>query len=91
MKGALLVPPTSRLSHTGESGAARTYGLDPTGRALHRNDSWERPVDAVTFLNGPITMAGNLYLPADFDPEGSYAAIVTVHPGGGVKEQTAGL
>jgi hypothetical protein len=36
-------------------------------------------------------MAGNLYLPPGFDPDGSYAAIVTVHPGGGVKEQTAGL
>ncbi|MFE5506669.1 alpha/beta hydrolase [Amycolatopsis japonica] len=48
-------------------------------------------MEAITFPNGPITMAGNLYLPSDFDPKGSYAAIVTVHPGGGVKEQTAGL
>ncbi|GAB3150375.1 alpha/beta hydrolase [Amycolatopsis stemonae] len=48
-------------------------------------------MDAITFPNGPITMAGNLYLPEGFDPKGSYAAIVTVHPGGGVKEQTAGL
>jgi fermentation-respiration switch protein FrsA (DUF1100 family) len=46
-------------------------------------------VDAVTFPNGPISMAGNLYLPPDFDPKGSYAALVTMHPGGGV--QTAGL
>ncbi|WP_202035833.1 alpha/beta hydrolase [Streptomyces mexicanus] len=51
----------------------------------------ESSVEAITFPNGPITMAGNLCLPADFDPKGSYAAIVTVHPGGGVKEQTAGL
>ncbi|MEV6895560.1 alpha/beta hydrolase [Kribbella sp. NPDC051137] len=48
-------------------------------------------MQAITFPNGPINMAGNLYLPADFDPNGSCAAIVTVHPGGGVKEQTAGL
>jgi fermentation-respiration switch protein FrsA (DUF1100 family) len=48
-------------------------------------------MEAITFPDGPITMAGNLYFPADFDPQGSYAAIVTVHPGGGVKEQTAGL
>lgn len=46
---------------------------------------------AVTFPNGPITMAGNLFTPDDFDENGSYPAIVTVHPGGGVKEQTAGL
>jgi hypothetical protein len=48
-------------------------------------------MENVTFPNGPVTMAGNLYLPAGFDPNGSYAAVVTVHPGGGVKEQTAGL
>jgi uncharacterized protein len=48
-------------------------------------------MDAVTFPNGPISMADNLYLPPDFDAQGSYAALVTVHPGGGVKEQTAGL
>ncbi|MFE4548838.1 alpha/beta hydrolase [Streptomyces sp. NPDC056785] len=51
----------------------------------------EHSVEAITFPNGPISMAGNLYLPAGFDPRGSYAAVVTVHPGGGVKEQTAGL
>ncbi|MDQ0382512.1 alpha/beta hydrolase [Amycolatopsis thermophila] len=48
-------------------------------------------METITFPNGPISMAGNLYLPSDFDPEGSYPAVVTVHPGGGVKEQTAGL
>ncbi|MED4572703.1 alpha/beta hydrolase [Brevibacillus agri] len=36
-------------------------------------------------------MAGDLYLPARFDESKQYPAIVTVHPGGGVKEQTAGL
>jgi fermentation-respiration switch protein FrsA (DUF1100 family) len=46
---------------------------------------------AVTFPNGAISMAGNLFLPPNFDPQGTYAALVTVHPGGGVKEQTAGL
>ena len=48
-------------------------------------------MDAVTFPNGPISMAGNLYFPPDFEPQRSHAALVTVHPGGGVKEQTAGL
>ena len=36
-------------------------------------------------------MAGNIYLPKGFTPGSKYAAIVVVHPGGGVKEQTAGL
>ncbi|ART71384.1 hypothetical protein BTO20_25095 [Mycobacterium dioxanotrophicus] len=48
-------------------------------------------MDTVTFPNGPINMAGNLYLPPGFDPQDSYPAVVTVHPGGGVKEQTAAL
>ncbi|NTW41950.1 MAG: alpha/beta hydrolase, partial [Cellulomonadaceae bacterium] len=45
---------------------------------------------STTFDNAGITMAGNLYLPDDFDESRSYPAIVSVHPGGGVKEQTAG-
>ena len=47
-------------------------------------------MNAVSFPNGSITMAGNLYLPEGFAADNSYPAIVTVHPGGGVKEQTAG-
>lgn len=48
----------------------------------------------VTFpnLNGQgITMAANMYFPADFDDSQKYPAVVVSHPGGGVKEQTAGL
>lgn len=48
-------------------------------------------MDSVTLPTGAISMAGNLFLPPDFDPEQRYPALVTVHPGGGVKEQTAGL
>lgn len=46
---------------------------------------------SIRFMNGSISMAGNLYLPPGFDEGKKYAAIITVHPGGGVKEQTAGL
>ena len=45
----------------------------------------------VTFKHNGIDMAGNLYLPKDFSEGKKYPAIVSVHPGGGVKEQTAGL
>lgn len=45
----------------------------------------------VSFKNNGIDMAGNLYLPKNFSETGKYPAIVSVHPGGGVKEQTAGL
>jgi hypothetical protein len=46
---------------------------------------------SITFPNGPIKIAANLHLPKDFSTDGSYVAIVVVHPAGGVKEQTAGL
>ena len=36
-------------------------------------------------------IAGNLYLPSNYQPGKKYPAIITVHPGGGVKEQTSGL
>lgn len=45
----------------------------------------------VTFINGTIKMAGNLYLPPAYDGSRKYPAIVVAHPWGGVKEQTAGL
>lgn len=44
----------------------------------------------VTFKNRNLKLAGHLYLPKDFQEGSRYPAIVTVHPGGGVKEQTAG-
>lgn len=46
---------------------------------------------SVTFKNREINVAGDLYLPAGFDENRKYAAIVTVHPGSSCKEQTAGI
>lgn len=45
----------------------------------------------VTFNNAGIQMAGNLYLPANYDSSKTYPAIVVAHPWAGVKEQTSGL
>ncbi|MBN8480126.1 MAG: alpha/beta hydrolase [Xanthomonadales bacterium] len=43
-------------------------------------------------LNGQgITMAAVINFPAGFDESRKYPAVVVSHPGGGVKEQTAGL
>jgi len=48
-------------------------------------------IQSVSFLNREIPLAGNLYLPPDFEKTGPHAAIILVHPGGGVKEQASGL
>ncbi|ARG16520.1 TPA: alpha/beta hydrolase [Acinetobacter nosocomialis] len=51
-------------------------------------------MNTVKFQNSnsqDITMAANIHYPSNFDEKQKYAAIVVTHPGGGVKEQTAGL
>ena len=48
-------------------------------------------MQSVEFQNSGITMAGNVFFPASFDAQRQYPAVVVVHPGGGVKEQTAGV
>ena len=45
----------------------------------------------VSFKNRDWDVAGHLYLPENFDKTKKYPAIVCVHPGSSVKEQTAGL
>lgn len=45
----------------------------------------------IAFKRHNIKMAGVLYVPADTDENKKYPAIVVIHPGGGIKEQTAGL
>ena len=44
-------------------------------------------MQAVEFKNGDITMAGNVFVPADFDANRSYPTIVVVHPGGGSRNR----
>jgi uncharacterized protein len=48
-------------------------------------------LEKVTFRNGTVDIAGNVHFPDGFDESKKYAAIVCVHPGSGVKEQTAGI
>lgn len=51
-------------------------------------------MDKVTFPNRNIEgveIAAHLHLPESFDESKKYPAVVVAHPGGGVKEQTAGL
>jgi uncharacterized protein len=45
----------------------------------------------VQFQNNDITMAGILFFPEGFTDGGKYPSVIVVHPGGGVKEQTASV
>lgn len=45
----------------------------------------------VSFKNRTWDVAGHLYFPENFDETKQYPAIVCVHPGSSVKEQTAGF
>ncbi|ARS35704.1 alpha/beta hydrolase [Pontibacter actiniarum] len=45
----------------------------------------------VRFKNRTWDLAGHLHLPENFDDTQQYPAVVCVHPGSSVKEQTAGL
>lgn len=48
-------------------------------------------MERVTFKNRSADVVGHLHVPDDHDGARPRAAIVCVHPGSGVKEQTAGL
>ena len=48
-------------------------------------------MEKVKFKNSNWDVAANIHFPKDFNPSKQYAAIVCVHPGSSVKEQTAGL
>jgi hypothetical protein len=48
-------------------------------------------IKSVRFKDGSLSLSGNLHFPVGFVEGSRYAAVVVVHPAGGVKEQTAGL
>lgn len=59
--------------------------------AITENKPGQVNIRPVTYtLNGNVISA-NVYLPSDYDANGSHAAVVVSHPNGGVKEQAAGL
>ena len=68
----------------GAAGSSEGAELDnQSGKGLAQG----RNMKSIQFKNGAITMVGNLHLPEGFDTAGHYAAIVVVHPGGGVRNR----
>lgn len=87
----MVVSPCIAWFRTGSAGFHLDQGSGGLTATLPDGSAKDITVQNVTFTNADSTMAGNLYLPDGFSEDRSYPAIVSVHPGGGVKEQTAGL
>ncbi len=87
--------PTRRTAILGASALLASLAVPRfafgASKAVTAATTGELTMRAVQFKNNGIDMAGNLYFPKGFTPGGKYPAIVSVHPGGGVKEQTAGV
>lgn len=65
------------------------FSVSQLSMAEERTGNFRR--EKVWFRKANLRLAGDMYFPRDFDANKKYSAIVVVHPGGGVKEQTAGL
>jgi fermentation-respiration switch protein FrsA (DUF1100 family) len=78
----------------GEAGAA-DYRKNPFtlvyAGAINRNEPGKVGIHPVTYQLNGLTIAANVYTPANFDPKQSHPTVVVAHPNGGVKEQVAGL
>jgi fermentation-respiration switch protein FrsA (DUF1100 family) len=59
--------------------------------AITSNEPGRVNIHPVTYELDGLTIAANVYTPADYDPKARRATIVVAHPNGGVKEQVAGL
>lgn len=69
---------------------ANQFGLVYRG-AIEENLPGKVNLKPVSYQANGVTVAANVYLPADYDEKKSYAAITVAHPNGGIKEQVAGL
>src|SRR5690606_9306047 len=59
--------------------------------AISENVAGDINLNPVTYKLQGLTIAANVYVPANYDAAKKYPAVVIAHPNGGVKEQVAGL
>jgi len=74
---------------------AADYKLNPFtltyDGAITENVKGNVNIHPVTYQLNGISIAANVYTPANYNPNNTYPAVVVAHPNGGVKEQVAGL
>ena len=66
------------------------WGLVYDG-AIRENAPGAVNIHPITYMLNGVAVAANVYTPADYDPQKSYAAVAVAHPNGGTKEQVGGL
>jgi fermentation-respiration switch protein FrsA (DUF1100 family) len=81
MKNGIFLVPFIAILLAGLQSAAKTPATSVCSRDF----------TTITFENRNLKTAGHLSSPAGLHRSKKYAAIITVHPGGGVKKQTSGL
>lgn len=84
------VPFANPSKEAAANAAKNPFGL-VYGDAISKNEAGKVNLTPVSYKSRGLDIAANVYTPANFDPNKSYAAVVVAHPNGGVKEQVAGL
>ncbi len=75
---------------SGQTKPANPFGLVYRD-AITENVPGKVNIHPVTYQLNGITIAANIYTPANYDKSKHYPTVVVAHPNGGVKEQVAGL
>lgn len=73
-----------------DDGSIQVFLIEPQRTRMGEDSHMlMKPANAksVSFKNGELKVAGNLHLPADFDADRKYPALVIATPGSSVKEQ----
>ncbi|WP_432631834.1 alpha/beta hydrolase [Brachyspira sp.] len=85
---------TMNIANTSEE-ARRNASKNPFGLvyegAITENEKGKVNIIPVSYNIRENKIVANIYIPANFDSNQKYPAIVVAHPNGGVKEQVSGL